>query len=224
MARTPAGARHRRRWLWLPVALVATLFASAALADPAADARALARLEQVLGSLDSVRAEFEQELIATPGGASEHASGTLYLRKPGRFRWDYSRPKQLIVCDGLRLWLYDPELEQATVRRVKDTLSQTPAMLLAGEARVRDGFTVRDGGRAQGLDWVVLVPKANDTDFREIRLALAGNTLRRIEFTDKLNQRTLIELKRLERNLKLPDSLFTFTPPPGVDVIGNAAH
>ena len=210
------------------IVLVGTLLAAPApapaLADPAADGAALARLERVLAALDSVRAEFEQELVAHEGVAGERARGTLYLRKPGRFRWDYSSPKQLIVCDGVRLWLYDPELEQATVHRVRETLSQTPAMLLSGEARVRDGFTVRDGGRAQGLDWIVLVPKANDTDFREIRLALAGDSLRRLEFTDKLNQRTLIELKRFDRNLKLADSLFTFTPPAGVDVIGDATR
>jgi outer membrane lipoprotein carrier protein len=192
----------------------------AAHAEPAADAAALARLEQGLANLDSVRAEFTQDLLGKDGASVEHAAGTLYLKKPGRFRWDYASPKQLIVCDGTSLWLYDPELEQATVRRVRETLSQTPAMLLSGEARVRDGFAVRDGGKAGGLDWIVLAPKANDTDFREIRLGFAGAILRRLEFADKLNQHTAIELKRLERNLKLPESLFTFVAPPGVDVIG----
>ena len=147
-----------------------------------------ARLERALAALDSVRAEFTQDLVAADGASTEHAAGTLYLKKPGRFRWDYSTPKQLIVCDGQKLWLYDPELEQATVRRVRDSLSQTPAMLLSGEARVRDGFTVRDAGRSAGLDWLSL--------------------------------RTLIELKKLERNARLADALFTFAPPAGVDVIG----
>ena len=207
------------------LALVASLaLAPAAGADPAAAAQALGRLEKGLASLASVRAEFTQDLLAKDGTSSEHAVGTLYLKKPGRFRWDYSSPKQLIVCDGTTLWLYDPELEQATTRRVRDTLSQTPAMLLSGEARVRDGFDVKDGGRSAGLDWTVLLPKANDTDFREIRLGFAGEVLRRLEFADKLNQRTAIELKHLERNATLADSLFQFVAPPGVDVIGPAAH
>ena len=167
-----------------------------------------------------MRAEFSQDLIGKDGASTEHATGTLYLSRPGRFRWDYSSPKQLIVCDGTDLWLYDPELEQATVRRVRETLSQTPAMLLSGEARVRDGFVVRDGGKAGGIDWIALTPKANDTDFREIRLGFAGETLKRMEFADKLGQRTAIELKRLERNVALPESLFKFVAPPGVDVIG----
>ena len=210
----------------LPLAALAmlALLAPAAHADPAADAQALARLEKGLGNLGSVRAEFTQDLIGKDGASTEHAAGTLYLKKPGRFRWDYSSPKQLIVCDGTTLWLYDPELEQATTRRVKETLSQTPAMLLSGEARVRDGFDVRDGGRAAGLDWIVLKPKANDTDFREIRLGFAGDALKRMEFADKLNQRTAIELSHLERNAVLADALFQFVAPPGVDVIGPTAR
>jgi outer membrane lipoprotein carrier protein len=213
----------------LPALLLGALVALAGIApaagaDPAADAAALARLEKGLANLESVRAEFTQDLLAKDGTASAHAVGTLYLKKPGRFRWDYSSPKQLIVCDGTTLWLYDPELEQATTRRVRESLSQTPAMLLSGEARVRDGFVVKDGGRSLGLDWIVLTPKADDTDFRGIRLGFAGDLLKRMEFADKLNQRTAIELGRLERNAVLADSLFRFVAPPGVDVIGAAAR
>ncbi len=199
--------------------LLCVLFA---LPAPAAEVDPATRLEHALTALDSVRAEFTQDLVAADGTSTDHAAGTLYLKKPGRFRWDYATPKQLIVCDGERLWLYDPELEQATVRRVRDSMSQTPAMLLSGQAKVRDGFTIRDGGRSGGLDWLHLVPKASDTDFREIRLGFVGEVLHRLEFTDKLNQRTLIELKGLERNAHLADALFRFTPPAGVDVIGSA--
>jgi outer membrane lipoprotein carrier protein len=222
VARLPSAARRLGRALLASVALALALAAPAASlgAESSADTAALARLEKGLAALDSVRADFAQDLITKDGSSSEHASGTLYLRKPGRFRWDYSQPKQLIVCDGTNLWLYDPELEQATVRPVRATLSQTPAMLLSGEARVRDGFGVHDGGKSGGLDWIVLTPKAGDTDFSEIRLGFAGETLRRLEFADKLNQHTAIELTRLERNVALPDSLFRFVAPPGVDVIG----
>ena len=124
--------------------LVAALGPEAAAADAALDAAALTRLERSLASLHSVRAEFRQQLIEADGGAGESARGTLYLKKPGRFRWDYSSPKQLIVCDGTTLWLYDPELEQATTRRVRDTLSQTPAMLLSGDCLLYTSPSPRD--------------------------------------------------------------------------------
>ena len=200
--------------------LAAASLAGRASADPAADAAAVTTVERAIAALDAVRAEFVQELIDRDGKTSDRAVGTLYLKKPGRFRWDYTQPKQLIVSDGETLWLYDPELEQATVRKVKDTLSQTPAMLLAGETHVRDSFEVTAEGRDGDLDWVRLVPRKSDTDFKQLRLGFAGGNLKRMEFADKLNQLTRIELTRVERNAKLPDSLFHFVAPAGVDVIG----
>ncbi len=210
-----------RRSAWRMVLALAALGAAApAFADTAADSAAAATVEKAIAALDSVRAEFVQELIDKDGKSVEHAVGTLYLKRPGRFRWDYTEPKQLIVSDGETLWIYDPELEQATVRKVRDTLSQTPAMLLAGEAKVTDGFTVSSAGSNGGLDWVRLVPKQNDTDFKELRLGFAAGALKRLEFDNKLNQRTRVELTRIEKNGKLAESLFRFTAPPGVDVIG----
>ncbi|MFO0452803.1 MAG: outer membrane lipoprotein chaperone LolA [Pseudomonadota bacterium] len=229
-------------WAWLvvlaaPVAVAAASApavaagsaGSAATAAPAAGARpsaadavALARVEQAIASLDSVRAEFVQELVDPRTKSTQRATGTLSIRKPGKFRWDYAAPAQVIVSDGERLWLYDADLEQVTVRRVRDTLSQTPAMLLSGRGRIADGFTAQALPRADGLEWVRLVPKRGDTDFRELRLGFADGTLRRMEFEDKLNQLTRITLTKIERNARLDDRLFTFVPPPGADVIGPA--
>jgi outer membrane lipoprotein carrier protein len=197
---------------------------AAAPGEPASDAAALARVEHALAELESVRADFVQETLDAQSKTSARAVGTLALKRPGRFRWDYSEPRQVIVCDGTHLWLYDADLQQVTVRTVRDTLSQTPAMLLAGQAKVRDSFTVRAAASAGGLDWVVLTPRLRDTDFRELRLGFAGTTLRRMEFEDKLNQLTRIEFTRLERNARLPDALFVFVPPPGADVIGPGTH
>jgi outer membrane lipoprotein carrier protein len=178
------------------------------------------RLERALASLRTVRAEFVQELRRTESGAPELARGTFYVKKPGRFRWDYSQPQQLIVCDGDRLWLYDPELEQATVKKVREALAQTPAMILSGESKVSDHYMVRAGGVVAGLEIAILTPRTADGDFREVRIGLSGDDIRRLEFVDRLNQRTSVELTRIERNPLLKDALFTFTPPKGVDVIG----
>jgi outer membrane lipoprotein carrier protein len=217
---------------WLAVAVVGAFGMPAAFAATAptaapvettADAQALVRVERSLATLDSVRADFVQELVDPRTKSTQRAVGTLSLKKPGRFRWDYTQPAQVIVSDGERLWLYDRDLEQVTVRRVRDTLSQTPAMLLSGQARIRDGFTAHAAPKRDGLDWVRLVPKRADTDFRELRLGFSGDTLQRLEFEDKLNQLTRIELQRVQRNVKLDDSLFRFVPPPGTDVIGPGA-
>lgn len=201
-----------------------SLAAGSAWADPAADAAALARVENYVAGLGSVRAQFAQQLFDAKGREAQRASGTLYLRKPGRFRWEYRAPaEQLVVSDGSTVWLYDRDLEQVTVKPVGQSLSTTPAVLLSGRGRVRDSFDVSDDGVAVGLSWVRLRPRVADTDFRELRLGFAARELRRMELRDRLEQLTLIELAGVERNVTLADDLFTFRPPPGVDVVGAPA-
>jgi outer membrane lipoprotein carrier protein len=203
--------------LFLSVACSATAAASAA--DDAAAGR---HLEQILGALQTFKSGFEQTLAGAHGEVLERASGTLYLAKPNRFRWDYATGvRQLIVSDGERVWLYDQELDQVTVRSLGRSLTATPAMLLSGTGRLADSFRVSDLGRYEGLDWIKLLPKTADTDFREIRVGLAGNELARMTLKDKLGQSTELAFTNLERNPLLDASLFRFEPPPGVDVIGN---
>ena len=213
-----------RRWA---AGLPATLLSLAAVLLPAVagadDALATRRVEGYLGQLTTVRAQFRQDLVDADGKLIEHSQGTMCLARPGRFRWDYDKPASLIVSDGRTLWLYDPELEQVTVRRLNDALNQTPAMLLAGSAAVHEGYAVRDGGERDGLAWVVLTPRQAVSDFSELKLGFAGTELRRMDFRSKLNQITRITLDRVEKNVKFDAGQFTFTPPPGVDVVGTAA-
>ena len=180
-------------------------------------------LERYLQGLTTLRAQFQQVSTVAGGDAAEKASGRLYLQKPGRFRWDYREPnEQVIVSDGLNVWLFDKELEQVTVKPIDESLSTTPALLLAGKASVAESFDISDAGSRDGIDWIRLVPKRTDTDFVEFRLGFAGGELRAMELKDKLQQTTLIEFSDVERNARLAGDLFTFKPPDGVDVIGTA--
>ena len=220
-SRSPAPRRPSRpAWRLRLWAAALVLVPMAAGAD---DALATRRVEGYLGPLTTVRARFRQDLLDADGKLVEQSQGTMSLARPGRFRWDYEKPASLIVSDGRTLWLYDPELEQVTVRRLNDALNQTPAMLLAGSAAVHEGYVVRDGGEREGLAWVLLTPRQAVSDFSELKLGFAGAELRRMDFKSKLNQVTRITLERVEKNVKFDASLFTFTPPPGVDVVGAAA-
>lgn len=210
--------------------LVATLAAAwlAVAALPAvaqtSNAAALARVETALAGLSSVQSAFTQQLLDAKGAVRERAAGRLYLKRPGRFRWEYDEPAgQLVVGDGRNLWLYDAELEQVTVRPVGVALAATPALLLSGQARVSEAFTAQAAPPADGLDWVTLEPKVAEADFRSVRLGFRGPALARLEFRDRLGQTTRIDLVRIERNAQLDDSLFRFERPPGVDLVGTPA-
>ena len=207
-----------------PVARALALGLACLLLSPRASAESAAeRVDRYLAAVETLRGSFEQEIVDATGTVREVATGTLAIGKPGRFRWDYLSPSpQLLVSDGQTIWLYDEELEQVTVRKAGDTLTATPASLLSGRDKASDRFTVTAGEPRDGLEWVNLAPRLEDTDFREVRLGFRGDSLRRMELEDRLGQTTRITFSDLQRNVELPPGLFDFEPPPGVDVVGSA--
>lgn len=210
-------ANHIRRLLLS--CLVTCLAISPAFAAP--DDAGARRVEQFLAGLHSFEADFSQQLTDKAGRILDESSGRLSIQRPNRFRWDYLQPAaQVIVADGKRIWLYDPDLEQVTVRRLDDTLSATPAMLLSGEGNLRDNFKVVRTERKDNVDWITLEPVRADTDFKSVTLGFGGSQLRYMRLADKLSQTTSLEFAAMQSNKPLDPQRFTFTPPPGTDVIG----
>lgn len=206
----------------IAAALLLAILAAPAYADVAADAAAARRVQSAFGELSSLRADFTQTVTGADGQVVERAEGTMSLARPGRFRWDYRVPEQLIVSDGITVWFHDIGLEQVTIRPAADMIVGTPAMLLAGEADLKAEFEIADGGLADGLAWSLLTPRRSDGDFRSLRLGFAGGELRRMVLLDRLGQTTELAFERVERNPRLAPSQFSFTPPAGVDVVGRA--
>lgn len=201
----------------------AALLLMAPLLAPAQDA-GYKKVEQFLNGLQGLQAQFQQTLTDSKGVVTSESAGTLAINRPNRFRWDYREPNpQLIVSDGARIWLYDKDLEQVTVRRVDESLSATPAMLLSGEGALGDNFKVTQSRQEGAVQWVNLEPKRNDTDFKWVRLGFAGDALKFMQLADKLGQTTTLEFSGFERNPPLDPSRFVFEVPPGADVIGDAS-
>ena len=188
-------------------------------------ADSVARVEAYLGSLKTLSAAFVQIVQDKQGQVTERATGTLLISRPNRFRWDYQQPYvQTIVADGKKLWLYDPDLDQVTVRSLEQGLGATPAMLLSGSGKVGDAFTAGPVEQQKGWTWNRLVPKQKGFDFERVSLAFdARNELAAMELVDKLGQTTTIQFAQVKRGAALDDSLFRFVPPKGADVIGEAA-
>ena len=115
-------------------------------------ADSIARVDAYLATLSTLTADFVQVVQDKQGQVTERAAGTLSISRPNRFRWDYQQPYvQTIVADGKKLWLYDPDLEQVTVRSLEQGLGATPAMLLSGSGKVGDAFSA--GPRACRRAW-----------------------------------------------------------------------
>ena len=178
------------------------------------------RLQQFLEGMTTLRAEFVQTLESAEGEVQQRSRGRLMIKRPGRFRWDYTDPyPQLVLADGEKLWSVDPELEKAVVRTLDGSMAASPAMLLSGEGDVEQAFTIELVKQEGELMRIYLRPKVADSDFRAVSIAFAGQRLGRLELVDNLDQVTRIEFTSLELNPALPEDAFSYQPPPGVDVI-----
>ena len=199
------------------------LLAALAFAAGTATANGLDDFLAFNSSTKTATARFEQEVFDRGGKVVERASGTFAFARPGKFRWTYEKPhKQLLVGDGQKLWIHDPDLNQVTVKRIGEALSSTPAALLAGRDDITKLFTLRDGGAADGLEWVEAAPKAQDTGFERVRLGLKGRTLAAMELFDQLGGHTRLRFTDLRSNAPVSPDTFTFKPPAGADVLEDA--
>jgi len=204
------------------VLLVAAVFGQ--LSEAAAPASPAADVDKYLQGLATWSADFTQTIDDGHGKVTRSAAGKLYLQKPGKFRWDYSDPsEQLILADGKQIWFYDKDLQQANVRGMDASLANTPAVLLSGGGSVSSQFDVTSLPPSDGLQWYQLVPKHADTDFQLVRIGFRNGDLASMFLADKLNQITQLTFSNSKRNAKFAPDLFTFVPPPGVDVIGRAS-
>lgn len=182
-------------------------------------------VEKYLNGLATWSADFTQTIDDGHGKVTRSAGGKLFLQKPGRFRWDYSDPsEQLILADGKQIWFYDKDLQQANVRSMDASLANTPAVLLSGGGSLSSQFDVTSLPPSDGLEWYQLIPKHADTDFQLVRIGFRKGDLASMFLADKLNQVTQLTFTNSKRNAKFAPDLFTFVPPPGVDVIGRGGQ
>jgi len=200
--------------LWMAVA-------GASLVAPV-HADGIDRLRAFIAGAKTAEADFSQTVADKAGRVTQRASGHMAFARPGRFRWDYHAPyAQTIVGDGKKLWLYDPDLEQVTVKTLGDAIAATPAALLAGDDAIERYFALTTGPNVDGLEWLTAVPKQQDNTFERVRMGFRGDTLTVMQLTDHFGQTTTLTLKELKRNPAITASTFHFVPPAGVDLIGD---
>lgn len=195
--------------------------AVAAALPAAACAGGVAQLRAFLDGTRSGRAEFRQIVIGKSSSRPQEAEGSMSFSRPGKFRWAYDKPyAQLIVGDGEKLWVYDKDLNQVTVKKLGQALGASPAALLAGDDALEKNFDLKDAGQKDGLDMLQATPKGQDGGFEQVRIGFRDSLPRLMELVDNFGQTTTLLFARFERNPKLDAGVFRFTPPAGADVVG----
>jgi outer membrane lipoprotein carrier protein len=204
-----------RRWRFVAVGALLAL-------SPGVLASSLERFSEFIAGTVTAKGEFEQKIFDNNRRLVQESRGVLAFSRPGKFRWSYVKPyAQLIVGDGSKVWIYDEDLKQVTVKKLDQALGSTPAALLAGNNEAMRAFRLSDQGSKDGLEWLEALPREKDGSFEKIRMGFDPSGLQVMELVDSLGQTTVLRFKSLERNPKLDPSLFRFSPPKGADVIGD---
>jgi outer membrane lipoprotein carrier protein len=195
------------------------------LATTGAHAGARDRLDAFSKDIQGLSANFSQRVFSSDGVLKESSSGTVQLQAPRQFRWEYLKPfPQLLVADGDHIWIYDPDMEQVTVRQQSLEEQNSPLAMLIDPAEMQRQFVAKEGGKGQGLEWLDLTPrKPDEAPFDRARLGFGATGLVRMEMFDGLGQRTVMGFSAWKRNPTFAAGSFTFKVPEGVDVVGDVA-
>ena len=194
----------------------------ALLGSASAFAGARDELGKFTRDLKGLDGQFSQTVFDASGKQKEASSGRVAMSAPRLFRWEYVKPyPQLIVADGAKVWVFDPDLSQVTVRPQGAEEQDSPLAALIDPSRLDRDFTVADAGTSGGLQWLTLAPKQKgDTSFQSARLGFGEGGLVRMQVVDGLGQRTEINFSGWKKNPAFSKGTFSYTPAKGVDVVG----
>ncbi len=179
------------------------------------------RVNRALSSLDNLKADFKQTVLDDQKKVVQQSSGTVSISRPGKFAWIYQHPyEQQIIADGKELWVYDVDLDQATVKPMEAGLATAPIMVLMNNQKVETQFDVNEVGQRKYLYWVELIPKKSDMEFSTVYIGLEGDVIKAMELRDPFGQSTQIVFENLRTHMVFDPKTFRFEAPPGVDVFG----
>ncbi|MCG6938946.1 MAG: outer membrane lipoprotein chaperone LolA [Gammaproteobacteria bacterium] len=180
-----------------------------------------AYLDKFLKTTQTLEANFQQTLRTHDGEVLQQTEGKFYLNRPGKFRWNYQSPyEQVIVSDGVRIWIYDVDLQQVTVQKQSESLPPTPMALLDDSSKLYQSFDVSPLDEHDGIYRLKLQSKTKESDFAEIVVGLDATGLRFMQLHDQFKQVTDIVFSNISTNTRLAKEIFQFVPPEGVDVFG----
>ncbi len=177
-------------------------------------------LDDFLVQLNTMQGQFKQSLFNEQGNLLEKSQGKMYIQRPNQFRWEYKQPyEQLIIADGEKIWIYDSDLEQVTVKKLVNALGKTPAFLFSSNNNIEKDFFINQLPVENGSMRFELTPKGEDNQFDSMRIDIKDKFLLGFELVDSLGQTTYITFEQTQNNQKLDKDLFIFTPPAGIDII-----
>ena len=197
------------------IMILCMFFATKIWADSATD------LTTLMAPINTLSASFTQTIYDNHHKQIQDSTGKMALSRPGKFRWEVYKPQaQTIIANGNKLWIYDPDLQQVTVRSLNQAAGASPALLLSNNVSVlqRD-YNVKELPAQGRTRWFKLTPKQSDNNFQSIELGFTNKTITQMMLQDNLGHTTQVAYNNIKTNTSLANSLFTFKAPANVDVL-----
>ncbi|HEU4620724.1 MAG TPA: outer membrane lipoprotein chaperone LolA [Burkholderiaceae bacterium] len=183
-----------------------------------AHAGAIDELRSFAQTTKAARGEFTQRVIRN-GRASPPSTGDFVFARPGRFRWAYEQPfEQLLIADGDRLWIWDKDLNQVTIKKLGSALGESPAAILFGNNDLEKSFVLEEAGTRDGVAWLDATPRSKDTNFNKVSIGFRNGLPVAMELHDAFGQISRLEFNNVVSNPNVPADRFRFVPPKGADV------
>jgi len=205
--------------------MMAALAASSLFVAAGASAAALDQFKTFAAGTKAAKGDFTQKQVKVVDGVSKTsspASGTFVFSRPGKFIWSYMKPyEQVLQADGEKLYIYDKDLNQVTVKKLGDALGSSPAAILFGSNDLDKNFTLSEAGTRDGLEWLKAVPKTKDSSFEQILIGLRNGQPEAMELKDNFGATSVLAFQKFEKNPALNAGSFKFVMPKGADVINN---
>lgn len=178
-------------------------------------------LDKVRSELNSLKANFNQVEIYNSGEYGETSSGQMWLKAPNQFRWNYINPiPQLIVANGNKVWIYDEDLEQVTIKRQQQ--DQNPLYTLLNKQQTEENYTLTfesSNSTDSSSHHIKLTPKLETNEIKSVWLTVRNNEIIRIKIKNLMDNFVVFEFTEIIKNPKVESDFFEFNPPQGTDII-----
>jgi chaperone LolA len=195
---------------------------------PLAAGEIIAKVQAYYAGTTKLSADFRQKYTNTTFGKTSESDGVLFVAKPGKMRWDYTKPEQkFFISDGKTLWVYEPSAKQVLQQSLDDQILPVAITFLYGKGDLAAEFNAAlDPGKhgAAGDLVLKLTPKKPEAQYKHLWLVVdpADFHVKEsiiLEASDNLNHFRFLNILQNEKATKVQDRLFKFVPPAGVRVV-----
>lgn len=198
------------------------VISTVAFSDTSGPARS--ELERFSDGLETLQVDFSQVVKSQDGSIQDKTYGNAWLKSPDKLRWVYAGDfPEIIVADGTDVWIYDEALEQVTIKPQSTSVADTPLLILTDISQLDQQFRVAELGDFEDMQLLELKSRDEESQFERVLMGVDASGIRMMIMEDAFGQRTEIHFTNIVRNAEVEADVFSFTPPEGTDVVGQAS-